>query len=290
MKFLNDFLIYLSVEKGLSKNTVESYESDLVLFQKSLAKKKKELARFSKKDIVDFLDIAKNENYSAASSCRFLSSIRGFCRYMLIEKNIKDDPTENLQSPKKWERLPKALSLEDVMALLNSKTNDSTRLRDSAMIELLYSSGLRVSELVSLKLENVNFEAGFIRVTGKGSKERVVPISERTLKKLKKYIKELRPDLLKNRRSDFLFVTVRGKGMTRQRFWQTIKACGKQAGLKLSPHTLRHCFATHLLEGGADLRSVQKMLGHSDISTTQIYTKVSTDRVKKVYQQHHPRA
>jgi integrase/recombinase XerD len=290
MKFLKDFLIYLSVEKGLSKNTAESYENDLMLFQKSLSKKKKELAQFSKKDIVDFLEVAKNKNYSPASLCRFLSSIKGFCKYMLIEKNIKDDPTENLQSPKKWERLPKALSLEDVMSLLNSKTSDSTRLRDSAMIELLYSSGLRVSELVSLKLENVNFEAGFIKVTGKGSKERVVPISERTLKKLKEYIKELRPNLLKNRRSDFIFVTVRGKGMTRQRFWQTIKACGKQAGLKLSPHTLRHCFATHLLEGGADLRSVQKMLGHSDISSTQIYTKVSTDRVKKVYQQHHPRA
>ncbi len=290
MEFLNDFLIYLSVEKGLSKNTIESYRNDLSLFHEFLSKKKKKLDKFSKKDIVDFLDNVKNKSYSAASLCRFLSSIRGFCKYMLIEKLIKDDPTENLQSPKKWERLPKALSIEDVMALLNSKASDFMRLRDSAMMELLYSSGLRVSELVSLKLENVNFEAGFIRVTGKGSKERVVPINERTLKKLKKYIRELRPDLLKNRQSDFLFVTTRGKGMTRQRFWQTIKEFARQARLKLSPHTLRHCFATHLLEGGADLRSVQKMLGHSDISTTQIYTKVSTDRVKKVYQKHHPRA
>lgn len=290
MKFLNDFLIYLSVERGLSKNTVESYKNDLVLFQEFLSKDKKGLKEFSKQDIVDFLEHAKNNAYSAASLCRFLSSIKAFCRYMLIGKNIEKDPAENLRSPKKWERLPKALSIEDVRALLNSKAGDPMRFRDSAMIELLYSSGLRVSELVSLKLENVNFEAGFIRVRGKGSKERVVPINEMTLKKLKKYIKELRPDLLKNKHSDFLFVTCRGRGMTRQRFWQTLKERGRQAGIKLSPHTLRHCFATHLLEGGADLRSVQKMLGHSDISTTQIYTKVSTDRIKKVYQQHHPRA
>lgn len=278
------------MEKGLSKNTVESYSRDITLFQKFLSSKNKGLNSFSKVDIIDFLSQIKDEGYSVPSICRFISSIRGFCKYMMIEKIVKEDPAENLQTPKKWERLPKALSLEDVMALLDARTDTSTFLRDSAMLELLYSSGLRVSELVSLKIGNINFEAGFLRVMGKGSKERVVPINSRALDKIKKYIKELRPAILKKRQSDYLFITRRGSAMTRQRFWQTIKKCGKQIGVELSPHTLRHCFATHLLEGGADLRSVQKMLGHSDISTTQIYTKVSTDRIKKVYLEHHPRA
>jgi len=290
MDRLKDFLIYLSVEKGLAKNTIESYSRDIRLFQKSLSSKAKDLDSFIKEDIIDFLNEMKDHGYSVPSICRLMSSIRGLSRYLLIEKIIINDPAENLQTPRKWERLPKALSLEEVIALLDARTGSSTSLRDSAMLELLYSSGLRVSELVSLKTGNVNFEAGFLRVTGKGSKERVVPINARALEKIKKYIKELRPQTLKNKQSDYLFVTGRGRAMTRQRFWQTIKKYGKQTGIEISPHTLRHCFATHLLEGGADLRSVQKMLGHSDISTTQIYTKVSTDRVKKMYLKHHPRA
>lgn len=290
MNLLKDFFIYASVEKGLSKNTVESYSRDLALFQKFIVSKNKRLNSFSKADILDFLNKVKDEGYSAPSICRFISSIRGLCRYMMIEKVIREDPSENLQSPKKWDRLPKALSFEDVMVLLDSRTDSPAFLRDSAMLELLYSSGLRVSELVSLKVGNINFEAGFLRVMGKGSKERVVPINARALNKIKEYIRELRPAILKKRHSDYLFVTNRGSAMTRQHFWQTVKKSGNQAGIKLSPHTLRHCFATHLLEGGADLRSVQKMLGHSDISTTQIYTKVSTDRIKKVYREHHPRA
>ncbi|MBI4690473.1 MAG: site-specific tyrosine recombinase XerD, partial [Nitrospirae bacterium] len=282
MNLLKDFLVYLSVEKGLSKNTVESYSRDLAMFRNFLSSKDGRLDSFSRTDILDFLGKVKDDGYSASSACRFISSIRGFCKYMLIEKKINEDPSENLQTPRKWERLPKALSIEDVMAILDAGTDGPIFLRDSAMLELLYSSGLRVSELVSLKIGNINFEAGFLRVIGKGSKERIVPINSRAGEKIKKYIKELRPAILKNRRSDDLFVTNRGRSMTRQRFWQTIKKCGRQVGIELSPHTLRHCFATHLLEGGADLRSVQKMLGHSDISTTQIYTKVSTDRIKKV--------
>lgn len=290
MDLLKDFLVYLSVEKGLSKNTVESYYRDMTLFQKFLTSEYKKLSSFSKEDVLNFLNKMKDTPYSVPSRCRFISSIRGFCRYMMIEKIITEDPSENLQTPKRWERLPKALSFEDVMSLLDLRIDSSMLLRDSAMMELLYSSGLRVSELVSLRVNDVNFEAGFLRVTGKGSKERVVPINSRALDKIKRYIKELRPIVLKKRQSDYLFVTYRGRAMTRQRFWQTIKKYGKQVGIELSPHTLRHCFATHLLEGGADLRSVQKMLGHSDISTTQIYTKVSTDRIKKVYLEHHPRA
>lgn len=290
MKILKDFLVYLSVERGLSQNTVEAYARDISHFHKFLTAKHRKHGLFHRSDIVDFIDALKHEGYSASSMCRFISSIKGICKYMLIEKIVKEDPSENLQTPKKWERLPKALSFDDVIKLLDARSGDPMQLRNSAMLELLYSSGLRVTELVSLKLSSINFEAGFIRVTGKGSKERVIPINNRAKIKVKKYIKELRPQILKNRHTDYLFVTKRGTSMTRQRFWQTLKKNSREAGIQLSPHTLRHCFATHLLEGGADLRSVQKMLGHSDISTTQIYTKVSTDRMKKVYQTHHPRA
>ncbi len=290
MELLRDFLIYLSAEKGLSKNTIESYSLDLRKFRDFLLSKDKGFNFFSKADIVDFLDRLRDKDYTTSSICRFISSIRGICKYLVIEKIIAEDPSENLQTPKKWERLPKALSIEDVKALLGARIDGSMIFRDSAMLELLYSSGLRVSELVSLKLGDINFEAGFLRVIGKGSKERVVPMNSRAADKIKRYMNKLRPLLLKKRHSDYLFVTGRGGPMTRQRFWQTMKAYGRRIGIELSPHTLRHCFATHLLEGGADLRSVQKMLGHSDISTTQIYTKVSTDRVKRVYQEHHPRA
>jgi integrase/recombinase XerD len=176
------------------------------------------------------------------------------------------------------------------MELLGAEPEGGTALRDSAMLELIYSSGLRVSELTSIKLGDINFEAGFIRVMGKGSKERVVPVNARAIEKVKRYMSVERPVILGKKRSAYLFVTRRGGPMTRQRFWQMLKSIGKKAGLELSPHTMRHCFATHLLEGGADLRSVQKMLGHSDISTTQIYTKVTTDRIKKVFKKYHPRA
>jgi integrase/recombinase XerD len=186
--------------------------------------------------------------------------------------------------------LPKSLSLDDVRGLLKVRSENSLALRDIAMVELLYSSGLRVSELVSLRTQDVNYEAGFLRVTGKGSKERVVPAHPKALERLKLYMQDLRPKLLGKRRSDYIFITNRGRSMTRQRFWQALKTLGRLAGVELSPHMLRHSFATHMLEGGADLRSLQMMLGHSDISTTQVYTKVSTDRKKKVYEKYHPRA
>jgi integrase/recombinase XerD len=210
----------------------------------------------------------------------------------MIQNLIQEDPSETLQAPKRWERLPKALSISDIRSFLEMKSslNKPTMIRNCVMLELLYSSGLRVSELVSLKLDDIHLDAGFLRVLGKGSKERIVPVNTRAIEKLKMYINKQRPEILKKKFSSYLFITGRGKPMTRQRFWQTIKALGRRSGIELSPHMLRHSFATHLLEGGADLRSVQKMLGHSDISTTQIYTKVTTDRIKKVYTKHHPRA
>lgn len=294
MDLIQDFLTYLSAEKGLSRNTVESYNLDLRKFQEFLSSRDKELGSFSRADIIDFIEQLRDKGYSMSSICRFISSIKGLCRYLIIENMVKEDPSENLQSPKKWERLPKSLSISEIRTLLESGfTGDMsapTVMRDYVMFELMYSSGLRVSELVLLKLEDINFEAGFLRVLGKGSKERIVPVNMRAVEMLKKYISRQRGEILKKKRSPYLFVTNRGKPMTRQRFWQTIKKIGKKVGIEISPHAIRHSFATHLLEGGADLRSLQKMLGHSDISTTQIYTKVTADRLKQVYSKHHPRA
>jgi len=292
VELLRDFLTYLSVEKGLSKNTIESYSIDLKKFQDFLSLKNKNFASFTRADVVDFIETLRNKGYSISSTCRFISSIKSLCKYLIIENVIKEDPSENLQTPKRWERLPKSLTVSEVRSFLELDTpiDKPIMMRDSVMLELLYSSGLRVSELVSLKVEDINLEAGFIRVLGKGSKERVVPVNIRAIGRLRGYLNKARQEILKKRQSSYLFVTGRGRSMTRQRFWQTIKTLGRKKGIDLSPHTLRHSFATHLLEGGADLRSVQKMLGHSDISTTQIYTKVTTERLKKVYTKHHPRA
>ncbi len=293
MEILKNFLTYMSVEKGLSGNSVESYAFDLKKFFKFLSLKGKDFFNFSRTDIIDFLEKLKDKGYSLSSVCRFLSSIKGFCKYLLIEGLRKDDPSESLQSPKRWERLPKSLSISDIRTLLESSlsgASDPISARNHVMFELMYSSGLRVSELISLKLEDVNLEAGFLRIVGKGSKERIVPVNLRAIEAIKRYIIQQRSKILKKKRSNFLFVTSRGSPMTRQRFWQAIKAFGRSLGIQISPHVMRHSFATHLLEGGADLRSLQKMLGHSDISTTQIYTKVTTERLKQVYSKHHPRA
>jgi integrase/recombinase XerD len=290
VELLERFFTYLSVEKGLSKNTLSSYAADLKRYTLFLKEREKDISSALRSDIVDFNEALRNKGYSISSICRYLSSIKALYKYLLIESILDYDPSGNIHLPKKWERLPKALSISEVMALLQTSFSGKTILRDSAMLELLYSSGLRVSELVKIKLGDIHFDAGFVRIMGKGDKERVVPVNMRALEKAKQYMEEERPATLGKRQSPYLFVTRRGKPMSRQRFWQTLKAIGQKAGLEISPHTIRHCFATHLLEGGADLRSVQKMLGHSDISTTQIYTKVTTDRVKKVFKTYHPRA
>ncbi len=289
-KVLKKFLDYSITEKGLSVNTVKSYENDLKAFLKYLEKQQISAFNCKKDDIVQYLLTLKEKGYSSASVARILSSIKQFFRYLIFEGNISHDPTEGLKSPKLWLRLPKALNVEDVKKLLAVFLESKYFLRDIAMLELMYASGLRVSELVKLRLGDVNFEAGFIKVKGKGDKERVIPVAQRTIERIKKYMIELRPKLLKKKASDYLFLNNRGEPMTRQRFWQNLKAMGKLANVEVTPHMIRHSFATHLLEGGADLRSLQKMLGHSDISTTQIYTKVSMDRLKKEYLKRHPRA
>jgi integrase/recombinase XerD len=288
---LRDFISYISVERGLSRNTAMSYSADLGRFQKFLEGRGKALTGFGKADVLDFIESLMSAGMSVASIRRVMSSIRGFSRHLVLQGVLDEDPSEDLPSPKKWETLPKALSEGEVGGLLGVEGGGGALAeRDMAMCELLYSSGLRVSELVSLKLSDIHIGEGFLRVTGKGSKERVVPSSPSTLARVKRYIEEARPGILKGKRSDYVFVTSRGGPMTRQRFWQSLRAYGKLAGVKVSPHMLRHSFATHMLQGGADLRALQEMLGHSDISTTQIYTRVSMDRARKEYKRSHPRS
>lgn len=287
---INRFLSYLTVERGLSRNTTESYRLDLKGFLEFLNRRNKEAEAFKRDDIIDYISERRDKGVAASSICRLLSTLKSFTRFLIIEKVIFEDPTETIRTPERWQRLPRATSFSEINELLQSEFKNKSFLRDTAMLELMYSSGLRVSELISLKINDVNYEAGFLRIMGKGSKERVVPMNERAKTKMLRYMLELRHKMLKKKQSPYLFLTNRGAPMTRQRFWQALKKHAEQSGIKISPHIIRHSFATHLLEGGADLRSVQKMLGHSDISTTQIYTKVSGERIRKVYYQYHPRA
>ncbi|HSW62899.1 MAG TPA: site-specific tyrosine recombinase XerD [Dissulfurispiraceae bacterium] len=290
MAALKTFLSYAAVEKGLSRNTVLSYASDLRAFGAFLDGRDTTLLTFQRQDIADYIGVLRERGAAASSVARCISSVKAFCKYLLIEKLIVDDPTEALRTPKQWERLPKALDLPDIKRLLATALPTRMFLRDSAMLELLYSSGLRVSEIITIRMQDLNVEGGFLRVLGKGAKERVVPMNHRAAAKMRSYQLELRPSLVRRKGSPYLFLSNRGEPMTRQRFWQALKEFGRSAGVELSPHMLRHSFATHLLDGGADLRSLQKMLGHADIATTQIYTKVSSDRIKKAYLEHHPRA
>ncbi|PNX52991.1 MAG: site-specific tyrosine recombinase XerD [Thermoplasmata archaeon M9B2D] len=287
--FLNDYIIFLTVEKGLSPNTLASYRRDLDKFYDYLDRRGDSVETASKEVVSAFIDSVHKNGYKTTSICRIISSIKGFYRYLMYEKFIEHDPTEHISSPRKWQSVPKALNLNDVITLLDAKPKSRFYLRDSAMLELLYSSGLRISELINIKLQDIDFEAGFIRVLGKGSKERIVPLNERCKDKINVYIRELRSRQLGDT-SLFLFLSNRGKPLTRQRFWQSLKEIGRITGIHVTPHMLRHSFATHLLEGGADLRTLQKMLGHADIATTQIYTKVSSERIKQEYKKHHPRA
>jgi len=281
------------LEKGLSDNSLSSYRRDLVAFAQWLHEsEQKTLAAANESLINEYLSYRYSLKLSARSTARFLSSVRGFYQYCLREKTINQDPTLLIEMPKLGSPLPKTLSEADVEALLAAPDiEDPLGLRDKAMLEMLYACGLRVSELVGLITYDVNLRQGVVRLMGKGSKERLVPIGEESIHWLIKYHKEARPLLLKNPESDVLFPSTRGGHMTRQTFWHRIKYYVTQAGVQanVSPHTLRHAFATHLLNHGADLRVVQLLLGHSDLSTTQIYTHVAKHRLQQLHQQHHPR-
>ena len=283
------FLNYLTVEKGLSENTLEAYKRDIRKFTKYLTENKKQITNFRRSDITAFLNHLRDSGNQATTLARNIAALRGLCKFMLLEGIIDEDPIENLLTPKGWKRIPRIIGIEEVSDLLKKPEGKKLSLRDRAMLEIIYSSGLRVSEVINIKMGDISFEAGFITIKGKGSKERVVPINEATLSTLVQYIEESRPEILRKRDSRFLFLAKGGKPMTRQRLWQIIKTYSKGLSIQISPHTLRHCFASHLLDGGADLRALQKMLGHTDISTTQIYTKVTPERLKKIHKEFHPR-
>lgn len=283
------FLNYLTVEKGLSANTLEAYKRDILKFVNFLDKSGIKITKFKRSDLTAFLLHLRDSGNQSATLARNIAALRGFCKFMLLEGLIEEDPIENVSTPRGWKRIPNIVGVEEVCSLLDKPSGKKFSLRDRAMLAMIYSSGLRASEVINIKMTDINFEAGFITIRGKGSKERVVPINEAALETVKEYMEESRPDLLRKRTSQYLFLAKGGKPMTRQRLWQLIKVYSKELSAKISPHVLRHCFASHLLDGGADLRALQKMLGHTDISTTQIYTKVTPERLKKVHKQHHPR-
>ena len=288
---LDQFIDHLWLEDGLSRNTLESYRRDLQLFADWLQKKSLSLAEVQQTEIQQYLAVRFPASKPRSIS-RLIASLRRFYRYALRENKVDVDPTLQIDSPKLPRSLPKSLTEEDVEALLDAPDiNQPLGLRDRAMLEILYASGLRVSELVGLKGTEVSLNEGVIRVTGKGSKTRLVPMGEEAVDWISRYLKEARPAILQKRLSDSLFVTQRGQAMTRQAFWYLIKRYALRAGISkhLSPHVLRHAFATHLLNHGADLRVVQMLLGHADISTTQIYTHVARERLKLLHAMHHPR-
>ncbi|KPX15349.1 site-specific tyrosine recombinase XerD [Pseudomonas amygdali pv. morsprunorum] len=289
---IDRFLDALWLEKGLSDNTRDSYRSDLALFNGWLQERNVDLPSAGREVILDHLAWRVENAYKPRSTARFLSGARGFYRYLLREKLISVDPTLQIDMPQLGKPLPKSLSEADVEALLAAPDlSEPIGERDRAMLEVLYACGLRVTELISLTLEQVNLRQGVLRVMGKGSKERLVPMGEEAIVWVERYMRGARDELLGGKPSDVLFPSTRGDQMTRQTFWHRIKHQATVAGIgkSLSPHTLRHAFATHLLNHGADLRVVQMLLGHSDLSTTQIYTHVARARLQEMHAKHHPR-
>jgi integrase/recombinase XerD len=290
---IDAFCDTLWLEDGLAKASLASYRSDLLHFSRWLGEQRlSSLSQADEAALTRFIAVLA-QTLRASSQARYISTLRRFYRYLLARGRISVDPTLRVAMPVKPSRLPKVLSEAQVEALLAApQTDASLGLRDRAMLETLYATGLRVSELVAMKLHEVNFEMGVVRVFGKGSKERLVPLGEEAIDWLRRYLADARPHLLGGRQSHDLFVTARGAAMTRQAFWYLIKRYALLAGIepaRLSPHVMRHAFATHLLNHGADLRVVQLLLGHSDISTTQIYTHIARERLKSLHAQHHPR-
>ncbi len=292
-ELIGEFLNYMSVERGLAKNTLLAYTRDLNKYTEYLSLTKKSSPDSVKREhITSFMMDLKKHGMSTTSICRHLAAIKMFHRFLVRESFAKEDPTTLIETPKLFKRVPEVLTQKEIESILEAaqkvKSKDK---RDYVMIELFYASGMRVSELVDLKLTSINLEVGFVRAMGKGSKERIIPIGKKSREALAFYCDKVRPGLLKNHQTDALFLSRLGKKLSRQSVWSVIKSYARLAGIKknIKPHTLRHTFATHLLEHGADLRSVQEMLGHSDISTTQIYTHVDRERLKSVHKEFHPR-
>jgi integrase/recombinase XerD len=294
------FLTYLSVEKGFSVNTLAAYrndlENDLLNFAQKQINKRGLIpswANFNRQDMVAYLLYLKERGYAVTTQARKIAAAKSFFGFMVKEGMLKASPAENIGAPNIGRSLPKPISVSQMRLLLEqpSKSNTPEAKRDSAMLELLYASGMRVSELISLNLDDI-MNDGYIRCFGKGHKERIIPIHQRALQIVEQYMKESRPTIVQNQEQKALFLNRRGDRLTRQGFWQILKGYAKEAelGSKVTPHTLRHSFATHMLSGGADLRSVQELLGHANISTTQVYTHLTTEHIRQTYDKSHPRA
>lgn len=294
---LDSFRDYLKVEKGLAKLTLEAYLRDLDQFAELLNGRKRTLVDARRQDVRDFLQSLFKNGIDGRSVARKLSAMRHFYKFLLLDHHIAHDPTLNIDTPKQWKVLPKSLARSEVESMLKprmpelgKRNSAALALRDRAMLEMLYAGAVRVSELCGLKLDDIKLDLGYMLVRGKGDKERIVPLGRSAQEALASYVREARSVLLAEHRSPLVFVDVRGTGLTRQRVWQVVKAAGIPLGHSTSPHMLRHSAATHMVENGADLRTVQTILGHADIATTQVYTHLALDRLKSVYKNHHPRA
>jgi integrase/recombinase XerD len=297
---VDSFLTYLTVEKGFSENTIAAYRNDLYQLANFVEEEAAKggapasWANFNRQGMLSYLLNLKERNYATTTVARKIAAARSFFGFMVAEGNIKDNPSQNVDSPKVGRALPKPISISQVRRLLEQPTKLSTpeAKRDKAMLELLYASGMRVSELVSLNLGDIDLDGGFVRCFGKGHKERLIPIYRQAALAVEEYIKEARPQLTRNDAERALFLNRRGERLTRQGLWQILKGYAKAAELdtEVTPHTLRHSFATHMLSGGADLRSVQELLGHANISTTQVYTHLTTEHIRRTYEKSHPRA
>jgi len=293
MDGLREFLAALQTERGASPHTLAAYRRDLAGFTAFLARRGRSVGAVRVGDLSEYLAQLRRRGLGARSAARHLSAVRGLYRFLLAAGEIRRDPTEHLESPRPPRRLPRTLSIEDAAALVESPDLSAPEgLRDRAMLELLYASGLRASECLALRLEDLNIAAGYVTATGKGNRQRLVPVGAQALKWVERYATTSRPALVKRGDPGALFVNRYGRPLSRQALWMVIKRAGRRAGVRsaVSPHTLRHSFASHLLERGADLRSVQAMLGHADIATTQIYTHLPSSAVRAMYRKFHPRA
>ncbi|TSB46571.1 site-specific tyrosine recombinase XerD [Alkalicoccobacillus porphyridii] len=292
---IEDFIHYLQIERGYSTNTITSYQNDLSSYSSYLKNVEQcnSFAEVERSLIVNYLYFLMEKGRAQSTIARNIASIRGLHQFLLREGRVKQDPSVHVEIPKPAKRLPKILSMQEVEALLTAPdSNDLMDIRNRAMLEIMYATGIRVSELIGLKTSDAHISMGFLRCVGKGNKERIIPLGSQAKDAVHTYLESSRPALLKKNRHDLLFVNHRGNPLTRQGFWKILKQIAVKANITkpLTPHTLRHSFATHLLENGADLRAVQEMLGHVDISTTQIYTHVTKSRMKDVYSMYHPRA
>ncbi len=297
LRLVNSFLDYLKVEKGLATRSVSAYQSDLEQYSEFLLKRKRAPRDAQRQDVRDFLNALLSNGVDGRSVARKLSALRHFYKYLLLDRYITADPTLNIDTPRQWKVLPKSLSTGEVERLLqgpprakDDRLSQALAIRDRAMLEVFYAGAVRVSEIINVKLEDLKLEMGYVLVRGKGDKERIVPLGGAAQDIVQTYIRDARPVLAAGKSSPTLFIARGAKPITRQRVWQLVNATSAQTGRHASPHMLRHSCATHMVENGADLRTVQTILGHADISTTQVYTHLALDRLNRVYKQHHPRS